>query len=95
MEKKIIFRSFNNWEYRAVCHTIFDNGQLKALYFCIADGEPKLEIYQGENYIPDSKSTSRSWSYSPDRIPKKWKDKYTELELEWHEVKHWEAHRQL
>jgi len=33
-----------------------------------------VEIYSGENYIPDSKSRSYSRAYSLDTLPKKYQD---------------------
>jgi hypothetical protein len=81
---KYLHRKLNGWEYRAAVATVIDEGEIKEAVFGISNdsaGERTgLEIYQGENYIVESKSRSRSWRYDPDRVPKKWQDLYSKLE---------------
>jgi hypothetical protein len=81
---KYLHRKFKNWEFRAAVATVIDEGEMKEAVFGISkdpDGERTgLEIYQGRNYIVESKSRSRSWRYDPDRVPKKWQDLYSKLE---------------
>ena len=65
-----------NWNYQSISTKVITNGIKKELcYGSINKGETRfLEIYQGENYIVNSKDPSRSWKYNEDKIPQKWKE---------------------
>ena len=81
---KYIHRKYEGWEFQAVSAKVEDGGKVKDVVFGIStdsNGTRKgLEIYQGENYIVDSKERSMSWRHESSSIPKKWQRLYSLLE---------------
>ena len=71
---KYLHRQHTGWEFRAVVAMVEDDGKIKEVVFGISnESGAGLEIYQGENYVVNSKEPSRSWRYEEGSIPKKWK----------------------
>jgi hypothetical protein len=76
-----LHRKHEGWEFRAAVAKVEDEGKEKEVIFGISnENGAGLEIYQGENYIVDSRDRSRSWRYPEGSIPKKWEKLYRILE---------------
>ena len=78
---KYLHRQHTGWDFKAVVATVEDGGKTKEVVFGISnDNGVGLEIYQGENYIVNSREPSRSWRYEEGSIPKKWEKLHGILE---------------
>lgn len=102
MEFKKYHRRYpdSKWEFRAISTKVVDEQSYRMneiIYYTVTDKGKKsrgVEVYSGENYIPDSSDRSYSRSYSISNVPSKYKSIVDEL-IRVHKATTWSKERYI